>query len=70
MPEACLSDAPPGRRADVRHVRQILGHRSLETTAVYTRVDVTDLRKVLARTHARERMLHRAGRPGLAVKAI
>jgi len=26
--------------ADVRHVQQLLGHRSLETTAVYTKVDV------------------------------
>lgn len=49
--------------ADVRHVQQLLGHRSLETTAVYTRVDIRDLKKVLARSHPRERMLHRASRP-------
>jgi integrase/recombinase XerD len=39
--------------ADIRHVQQLLGHRSLTTTALYTRVDVTDLRRVIARTHPR-----------------
>ncbi len=56
--------------ADVRHVQQLLGHRSLETTAVYPRVDVKDLKTVLSRTHPRERMLHHVGRPGLEVKSI
>jgi len=56
--------------ADVRHVQQFLGHRSLETTAVYTKVDVKDLRTVLARAHPRERMLRHVRAAGLAVKAI
>jgi integrase/recombinase XerD len=43
--------------ADIRHVQQLLGHRSLETTAIYTKVDIKDLRTVLAWTHPRERML-------------
>jgi site-specific recombinase XerD len=41
--------------ADVRHVQQLLGHRSLDKTAVYTRVDVKHLREVLARAHPRAR---------------
>lgn len=41
--------------ADVRHVQELLGHRSLTTTALYTRVDLSDLRRVLARAHPRER---------------
>jgi site-specific recombinase XerD len=41
--------------ADVRHIQQLLGHRSLETTALYTRVEVKDLREFLARAHPRER---------------
>jgi integrase/recombinase XerD len=41
--------------ADVRHVQAILGHKKLETTALYTRVVVEDLREVLAHAHPRER---------------
>jgi integrase/recombinase XerD len=39
--------------ADIRHVQELLGHRSLQTTALYTRVGVDDLRQVLARAHPR-----------------
>jgi len=41
--------------ADVRHVQALLGHKRLETTSLYTRVVVEDLRQVLARSHPRER---------------
>jgi integrase/recombinase XerD len=40
--------------ADVRHVQALLGHKKLETTAIYTRVVVEDLRQVLERAHPRE----------------
>lgn len=49
--------------ADVRQIQQLLGHRALETTALYTKVDVSDLATVLARAHPRER-LERRGRHG------
>lgn len=42
--------------ADVRHVQEILGHRCLETTALYTQVQVKALAKVIERSHPRERV--------------
>jgi integrase/recombinase XerD len=41
--------------ADVRQIQQLLGHRALETTAVYLKVDVTHLAEVIARAHPRDR---------------
>ena len=48
--------------ADVRHVQLILGHRSLDTTMLYTRVRVEDLVQVVKRCHPRERRRRRSGR--------
>lgn len=42
-------------RADIRHIQTLLGHSSLRTTEIYTRVDTTDLARVLKRCHPRER---------------
>lgn len=41
--------------ADIRHVQKLLGHASLQTTAIYTKVAPTDLARVVAKTHPRER---------------
>ena len=40
--------------ADVRYIQELLGHESLKSTQVYTRVETTDLRKMLERCHPRE----------------
>ena len=42
-------------RADVRHIQELLGHRSLSSTQIYTHVAATDLKRVHARCHPRER---------------
>jgi site-specific recombinase XerD len=41
--------------ADVRHVQELLGHKRIETTALYARVDASDLKAMLVRSHPRER---------------
>jgi integrase/recombinase XerD len=39
--------------ADIRHVQLLLGHSTVQSTQVYTRVDVEDLRQVVSRAHPR-----------------
>ncbi|MFQ5923720.1 MAG: tyrosine-type recombinase/integrase, partial [Anaerolineales bacterium] len=41
--------------ADLRYIQSLLGHSSLGTTQRYTRVEVSDLKKVLERAHPRGR---------------
>ena len=41
--------------ADIRHVQKLLGHASLQTTQIYTRVEISDLKAVHRRFHPRER---------------
>lgn len=42
-------------RADIRQIQALLGHRSLSTTERYTHVEVSDLRRVIERSHPRGR---------------
>ena len=35
--------------ASIRHVQQLLGHRGLETTEIYTHVEIQDLKRVVER---------------------
>lgn len=39
--------------ADIRYVQELLGHRSVQTTAIYTRVAIADLRRAITRCHPR-----------------
>lgn len=41
--------------AHVRAVQELLGHAHLSTTALYTKVEIGDLKDVLSRAHPRER---------------
>jgi site-specific recombinase XerD len=40
--------------ADIRAIQTLLGHSNLNTTAIYTRVDIADLQKTLQQFHPRE----------------
>jgi integrase/recombinase XerD len=47
MPRICC--------ADLRHVQALLGHRSLATITIYTRVAITELRLLIQKCHPRDR---------------
>jgi integrase/recombinase XerD len=42
-------------KANIRHIQEMLGHASLDSTQVYASVSITDLKEVHARCHPRER---------------
>jgi integrase/recombinase XerD len=41
--------------ADIRYIQELLGHSSLKSTQVYTRVEMSDLRRMLETCHPREK---------------
>lgn len=41
--------------ANIRHIQELLGHASLDSTQVYASVSITDLKEVHARCHPREK---------------
>jgi integrase/recombinase XerD len=41
--------------ADIRHVQKLLGHRDIQTTAIYTGVALKDLQELVKRAHPLER---------------
>jgi site-specific recombinase XerD len=46
-------------------VQQLLGHASVETTALYTKVTATDLARAVEKSHPRERTWkRRQAKPG------
>lgn len=50
------------RGADVRHVQQLLGHASLDSTAIYTQVVPVDLAQAIDRAHPRSQPRRRTTR--------
>jgi len=41
--------------ANIYHVKELLGHETLETLKHYVKLNITDLRKTLAKHHPREK---------------
>jgi len=41
--------------ADIRYVQAMLGHASLDSTQIYTKVEISDLKRIHRKTHPRER---------------
>lgn len=44
-----------GHGADIRQIQELLGHKHLSTTALYTQVDLRDLHAMIDRYHPRKR---------------
>ena len=42
--------------APVRHIQELLGHESLETTQLYTRVTINDLKAIHRKYHPGSRI--------------
>lgn len=47
--------------APVRHIQEMLGHESLESTQIYTRVTINDLKEIHAKYHPSETMKKEEG---------
>ncbi len=41
--------------ADIRQIQKLLGHRAMSSTAIYTQVEIGDLKEVISRCHPREK---------------
>ncbi len=42
-------------KADIRSIQELLGHSSLDSTQVYTKITITDLKEIHTRCHPREK---------------
>ena len=50
----CASHMLKGK-ADLRHIQELLGHASVQTTQIYTKVELSNLKEVHKKCHPREK---------------
>ena len=55
---------------DIRKIQKFLGHASIESTEIYTRVDIDDLKKLAQNNHPREDMTDSSSIPSTPVKVV
>lgn len=53
--------------ADIRFIQQMLGHRSLETTEIYTHVSIRKLQQIHAATHPASKLARREEKPAVVI---
>ncbi len=44
--------------AELKHVQELLGHKSMQTTVIYTHFSVDSLKKIMKKYHPRENDLY------------
>ena len=42
--------------ASIRMIQELLGHASIQNTQIYTKVEISDLKRVIEKAHPREDM--------------
>jgi integrase/recombinase XerD len=48
---------------DIRHIQELLGHKSLDTTQIYARVSIGELKRLYRKFHPKERRIRKPTEP-------
>lgn len=58
------------RGASIRHIQDLLGHEWLQTTQIYTQLDVTDIKKAVKKFHPRDGQPTASSLPPIQAKIV